>query len=145
MLFTFAFIAALTGLAMVDGADGSGHYVPNDIHCPTASYTTFVHNSYAYVAPVHKFTAVTQSFFDNSWYDNSVVTNTTGTDNVPGATRSGTYGGSPYSDTLTMYTAHPDALVFSYRSTEPITYPALRIYAYAETTQFASICGGEAT
>ncbi|KAF7370281.1 hypothetical protein MSAN_00659400 [Mycena sanguinolenta] len=147
-----AFVAALIGLVLnSDCAAGSTHYVPNDIHCPANSYTTFVHNSYTYIAPVDKFIDITKSFFDNLWYDGSVVTNTTGTDNVPGATRSGPYGGSPYNDTLTMYTIHSDALMYSYHSTEPITYPgppgqpALHIYGYAETMRFESICGGMAT
>ncbi|KAJ7117581.1 hypothetical protein C8R44DRAFT_791042 [Mycena epipterygia] len=120
----------------------------NDLHCPKGSYTGFVHNSYAYNAPLHKFTDITKSFFHEVWYANTHVSNTTGTDNVPGATRAGYFVGH-FNETLTAYLLRPDELSYTYHG-RPYTFAAPNrrpIYfpRYAETLRFMSICGGRAT
>ncbi|KAJ7875481.1 hypothetical protein B0H14DRAFT_2715476 [Mycena olivaceomarginata] len=125
---------------------------PNDIVCPNHYTPTFVHNSFTYLAPLHKFTNLTKSFFDISWYLGIVVTNHTGTDNVPGATRSGPYGGITYNETLTAYYTRPDAQIFSYHglggafAQMPSSKgPPVTLSGYTETMRFLSICGGQAT
>jgi hypothetical protein len=42
-------------------------YVPNDLQCKEGFLPTFVHNSYTYIAPLHKFTNITGSFFNIAW------------------------------------------------------------------------------
>ncbi|KAJ7656433.1 hypothetical protein DFH06DRAFT_1411188 [Mycena polygramma] len=116
--------------------------VLNDIHCAEDSHVGFVHNSYTFNAPLDTFTDVTKSFFDIKWYGGTVVTNTTGVDGVPGATRSGRFDDALYTDTLTMYSLRPDTFEFSYHGDAPTFTPAIR---YAETMRFESICGGTAT
>ncbi|KAJ6570528.1 hypothetical protein DFH09DRAFT_1362658 [Mycena vulgaris] len=126
------------------------HYpvVRNDLHCPKGLYTGFVQNSYTYNRPLHKFTNITGSFFDPSWYG-APATNTTGIDNVPGATRSGSFGGSTFHETLTMYFAGPDVLMSTVHgkpwiNVAPNQTP-LQFGDYVETIRFQSICGGKAT
>ncbi|KAF7356291.1 hypothetical protein MVEN_00961000 [Mycena venus] len=144
----------LLGLISNAHANGSMHYVPNDIHCPKDSQVGFVHNSYIYNAPLHQFTNITKSFFDIKWYGDIPATNFTGTNNVPGATRSGVVpvGDNPnnaFNDTLTMYSMHHDSLEYTYRG-QPVKFvlpnqrPA-HYYSYAETMRFQSICDGEAS
>ncbi|KAF8216927.1 hypothetical protein K438DRAFT_1798032, partial [Mycena galopus ATCC 62051] len=138
---------ALLALAFADRAQGSND-VSNDIPCPADSSAGFVHNSYTYIAPLYKFTNITESFFDLSWYGGTIVTNTTGTDNVPGATRSGPFAGVPYNETLTMYHKRSDALMYSYHGKSvTLSFPNQRPYRfdYAETMRFESICDGSAT
>jgi hypothetical protein len=126
-------LSALLAIALLGlRAQGSAPYVSNDIHCPADLHISFVHNSYTYAAPLAQFTNLTKSFFDLSWYvrilssssrtpslihihrqNNAVVTNTTGTYNVPGATRSGPFAGAIYNETLTMYSKRADALTLS--------------------------------
>jgi hypothetical protein len=77
------------------------------------------------------------------------VSNTTGTDGVPGATRSGFYGETLFHETLTMYSLDPDALAYSLRG-EGLIYvppdqPAVHINVYTETMRIESICSGAAT
>jgi hypothetical protein len=78
------------------------------------------------------------------------VSNTTGTDNVPGATRSGPLvGNNVFNETLTMYSAHPDALMYTYHG-KAVTYPApngspVYFHGYAETMRLDSICDGKGT
>ncbi|KAJ7796724.1 hypothetical protein B0H14DRAFT_2913813 [Mycena olivaceomarginata] len=139
------FAIALLGLR----AQGSAPYVSNDIHCPADLRISFVHNSYTYAAPLAQFTNLTESFSTSPWYDNSIVTNTTGTYNVPGATRTGPFAGAIYNETLTMYSKHADTLTLSYYG-QPLTIvptagPPLKFGHYVETLQFKSICGGTAT
>ncbi|KAF7335146.1 hypothetical protein MVEN_02265700 [Mycena venus] len=124
-------------------------YVPNDIACPPNSFPSFTHNSYAYIAPLHKFNNLTKSFFNIEWYGGIPVTNTTGTDNVPGATRTGPFGGATYNETLTFYRKRSDLFTWSYIGkgltfTLP-PYPTITSYGYAETFLFQSICNGQAT
>ncbi|KAK7024980.1 hypothetical protein R3P38DRAFT_2530144 [Favolaschia claudopus] len=125
-------------------------YVPHDLSCPPGSVSGFLHNSFAYVAPLHKFTNITHSFFDVSWYFGTVVTNTTGRDNVPGATRFGDDDGGTLNETLITYFNHPDAYVFALRG-QPSAYLApsgsqlVKYDGYVETMRFLSICGGKAT
>ncbi|KAJ7464583.1 hypothetical protein FB451DRAFT_1403253 [Mycena latifolia] len=95
------------------------------------------------------FTDITGSFFATAWYGGVAVSKTTGTDNVPGATRGGTVGGGTVNETLTTYFVHPDALPYTYHG-RPWTYSApnqrpLHFAGYAETIRFESICGGKAT
>ncbi|KAF8216918.1 hypothetical protein K438DRAFT_1953805 [Mycena galopus ATCC 62051] len=140
---------ALLALSFADRVQGSND-VSNDIACPADSSAGFVHNSYTYIAPLSKFTNITESFFDLSWYAGTIVTNTTGTDNVPGATRSGPFAGATaYNETLTMYHRRSDGLMYSFHG-KGLTYspPNQRPYrfdGYAETMRLESICDGSAT
>ncbi|KAJ7631407.1 hypothetical protein DFH06DRAFT_703294 [Mycena polygramma] len=125
------------------------YYVRDDIHCPKGSKVGFFHNAYSYNAPLPKFTNITGSFFHIAWYGGSPATNTAGTDNVPGATRSGSWDGGSFNQTLTMYSMHSDALAYTYHG-EPFNYaprngPHLYFARYIETIRFESICGGKAT
>ncbi|KAJ6566019.1 hypothetical protein B0H19DRAFT_1257310 [Mycena capillaripes] len=140
---------ALLGLTFATRVRGSMHHIPNDINCPKDSHVSFVHNSYTYNAPLHEFTNITKSFFDIEWYGGSVVSSTTGTDNVPGATRSGLTGGATFNETLTMYSKHSDVLMFSIHG-QAVTYSLpnqapLHFDGYVETMRFESICNGKAT
>ncbi|KAJ7312399.1 hypothetical protein DFH08DRAFT_973477 [Mycena albidolilacea] len=120
-----------------------GHVMGNDIQCPAGSHASFVHNSYTYNAPLHKFTNITKSWFN-------IQCNTTGTDGVPGTTRSGVFGGAPFNETLTMYdrphlgafaySFHGDALTYS-----PPNKSAVHFDGYAETMRLEGICNGRAT
>ncbi|KAJ6456105.1 hypothetical protein C8R45DRAFT_1187003 [Mycena sanguinolenta] len=152
MLSTVVFRAlslAFVGLIFANGVHGSKHPISNDIECPANSYVSFVHNSYTYNAPLHKFTDITKSFFNASWYGDSVVTSHNGTDNVPGATRSGVFAGAIFSDMLNAIDKRSDAFIFSYQGKgftfTPAGYPVLTMHSYSETIRFESICGGKAT
>ncbi|KAF8216921.1 hypothetical protein K438DRAFT_1658439, partial [Mycena galopus ATCC 62051] len=139
---------AFLALSFADRAQGSND-VSNDIACPADSSAGFVHNSYTYIAPLSKFTNMTESFFNLSWYDGIIVTNTTGTDNVPGATRAGPFAGATYNETLTMYHKRSDALIQSWHGKGfPYSPPNRRPYhfdGYVETMRLESICDGSAT
>ncbi|KAJ7210511.1 hypothetical protein GGX14DRAFT_697531 [Mycena pura] len=124
----------------------------NDIRCPKGSFTSFVHNSYTYNAPVDAFTNLTKrsSTLDGTQCGGVAPTNTTGTDNVPGATRSGTLAGGAYHETLTAYQYRPGAVLeYSYHGDPYILavpgQPTIDFAGYAETLRFESICGGTAT
>ncbi|KAF7370290.1 hypothetical protein MSAN_00660300 [Mycena sanguinolenta] len=155
MLSSFAcsaLVIAFIGLTSANSIQGSNHPISNDIVCPTNSRVSFVHNSYTYNAPLQKFTDITGSFFNISWYDGTVVTSTIGTDNVPGATRSGTFAGGVFNETLTAMDKRSDALIFSYHGnnytfTPGPGYPSslVTLDSYTETIRFESICGGKAT
>ncbi|KAJ6534601.1 hypothetical protein DFH09DRAFT_1284116 [Mycena vulgaris] len=123
--------------------------VRDDLHCSDGFLPTFLHNSYTYDAPLHKFTDITKSFFNITWYGDAAVSRTTGTDNVPGATRGGAFGGGPFNETLTMYLARPDAVSYTIHGERwdyaPPNLPPLHLASYAETKRFESICGGRAT
>ncbi|KAJ7333325.1 hypothetical protein DFH08DRAFT_785680, partial [Mycena albidolilacea] len=141
---------ALLGLTFATPVHGSMDYVPNDIHCPKNSHAGFVHNTYTYIAPLHDFTNLVGSFFNISWYDGIVVTNTTGADNVPGASRSGPFNGVTYNETLTMFTERSDAVTFSFIGkgfsyTRSPKGPTVTLDGYTESMRFESICGGKAT
>ncbi|KAF8216920.1 hypothetical protein K438DRAFT_1704054 [Mycena galopus ATCC 62051] len=139
---------AFLALSFTDRAQGS-NYVSNDIPCPADSSAGFVHNSYTYIAPLFKFMNITESFFDESWYAGTIVTNTTGTDNVPGATRAGPFGTATFNETLTMYHKSSDALMYSFHGKGVILSPpnqrTYRFDGYAETMRLESICDGSAT
>ncbi|KAF7330593.1 hypothetical protein MSAN_02459500 [Mycena sanguinolenta] len=141
---------AFIGLTSANNVQGFNHPISNDIECAADSYVSFIHNSYTYNAPLHKFTDIAGSFFNVSWYGGTAVTSTTGTDNVPGATRSGPFVGTIFNETLTAFEKGSDVLLFSYHGKgftfipEP-TYPALRWDGYSETLRFQSICSGKAT
>ncbi|KAF7356275.1 hypothetical protein MVEN_00959300 [Mycena venus] len=140
---------ALLGLTFATRVHGSMNYVPNDIVCPEDSHAGFVHNTYTYIAPLEAFTNITKSFFDIKWYADTNVTNTTGTDNVPGATRSGLSGGGVFNETLMMYSMHHDSLVYTFHG-QAVTYSLpnqnpLHFDGYAETMRLKSICNGQAT
>ncbi|KAJ7625589.1 hypothetical protein FB45DRAFT_835856 [Roridomyces roridus] len=121
-------------------------YVPSDIHCPSGSHHGFLHNSYTYLAPLHKFTAITGSFFNVTWYANTIVNATTGMDNVPGATRSGPASAeTSFHETLTAFTSYPgDMLEYTYHGAAT-SDNGVDLEGYAETLRFRSICGGKAT
>ncbi|KAJ6581950.1 hypothetical protein B0H19DRAFT_1117103 [Mycena capillaripes] len=148
----FTFLLKALGVALLCSistrADDSHHSsVHSDIQCPKGSHASFIHNSYTYNAPLHKFTDLTKSFFNITWYDGIVVTNTTGTDNVPGATRSGPFGGTTYNETLTTYSMRSDALTFSFhgKGFTDVGPPSVTFDSYVETFRFESICSGKAT
>ncbi|KAF7370287.1 hypothetical protein MSAN_00660000 [Mycena sanguinolenta] len=138
------------GLTLTNNVQGSNHPISNDIECPPNSHVGFVHNSYTYNAPLHKFTDIAGSFFNISWYADGIVNSTTGTDNVPGATRSGPFVGTIFNETLTAFEKRSDMLLFSYHGKgftfiPGPSYPALRWDGYSETLRFESICSGKAT
>jgi len=139
---------ALLGLIFTTRVYGSS-YVPSDITCPKGSHASFIHQSYTYLAPLCEFTNITKSFFNDVWYAGAVVTGTTGTDNVPGATRAGPFGGDTFNETLIAYASQSDSLQFSYQGKgftyTPPTGPAVVLGRYTETNRFLSICGGKAT
>ncbi|KAJ7870519.1 hypothetical protein B0H13DRAFT_2061679, partial [Mycena leptocephala] len=115
--------------------------VRDDLRCPRGYSPSFLHNTYTYYG---------RSFFHIEWYGNITVTKTAGTDNVPGATRAGTFGGSPFNETLTMYLGRPDAMSYTIHGNLPLTIAQpkrrpLHVVSYAETKRFESICSGEAT
>ncbi|KAJ7245971.1 hypothetical protein C8J57DRAFT_1476237 [Mycena rebaudengoi] len=116
--------------------------VSDDIECPSGYSPTFVHNTYTYIGALKEFTDIAGSFFHIQWYAPNITHfNTTGMDNVPGATRAGLFGGTPFNETLTTYDTRPDALLYT-------IHGALRdfnIVSSAETKRFQSICSGKAT
>ncbi|KAJ7093152.1 hypothetical protein C8R44DRAFT_815697 [Mycena epipterygia] len=92
---------------------------------------------------------ITSSFFNTAWYGGVPATSTTGTDNVPGATRGGSFGGGTVNETLTMYLFHSDALIFTIHG-QPLmlalpNQSPLHFDSYAETMRFESVCSGTAT
>ncbi|KAJ6542356.1 hypothetical protein DFH09DRAFT_1089175 [Mycena vulgaris] len=122
----------------------------DDLQCPKGYSPSFLYNTYTYNAPLNKFTDITQSFFHIQWYGGATVTKTTGTDNVPGATRAGVFGGANYNETLTAYSAGADAMSYTIHGNLPLTLaqvnqPTLHVASYAETKRFESICDGKAT
>ncbi|KAJ6565926.1 hypothetical protein DFH09DRAFT_1278540 [Mycena vulgaris] len=122
----------------------------DDLQCPKGYSPSFLHNTYTYDAPLNKFTDITKSFFHIQWYGGATVTKTAGTDNVPGATRAGVFGGAKYNETLTAYSARADAMSYTIHGNLPLTLaqgnqPPLHVASYAETKRFESICGGKAT
>ncbi|KAJ7194487.1 hypothetical protein B0H12DRAFT_1065102 [Mycena haematopus] len=148
-LLSRALGVAFFGLIVSNRANGSKDYIPNDVHCPEPYSITFLHNSYAYIAPLDKFKKIVGSFYDASWYGGDAVNVTTGTENVPGSTRSGPVAGTIYKETLTRWTEESDSLIFSFTG-DPFKIihpnrPAATFHAYAETTRFQSICDGTAT
>jgi hypothetical protein len=70
-------------------------------------------------------------------------------DNVPGATRAGHWRGSAFNETLTMYSKHMDAYIFSFHgqglTLAPPNEPAVTWESYVDTISFQSICSGKAT
>ncbi|KAJ7698974.1 hypothetical protein B0H17DRAFT_1129519 [Mycena rosella] len=141
-----ALLSFISTASAVASAHDSSHspVVHSDLHCPTGSSTSFVHNSYTYNAPVHKFTHIAGSFFNITWYGGAIVSSTTGTDKIPGATRSGNLGGT-FDETLTAYDTRPDALIFTYHGQYTLNQQPRNPMRYTETTRFESICGGKAT
>ncbi|KAJ7742886.1 hypothetical protein B0H16DRAFT_1693711 [Mycena metata] len=141
----------LLALVCSINADNHSHYLgpANDIHCPGDARISFVHNSYTYNAPVQKFTNITKSFFDIGWYGGVPATITTGTDNVPGATRFAPLpNDSSYNETLTMYSLDENGLSYTYHGLGfAYALPGYKIAyvgAYTETMRFESICAGRA-
>ncbi|KAJ6563277.1 hypothetical protein DFH09DRAFT_920304 [Mycena vulgaris] len=121
----------------------------NDLHCPEGYGVSFVHNSYTYNAPFHAFTNLTSSFYNIVWTGGVPAAQTTGTDNVPGATRSGPWFGGVFNETLTMYHLDDELYIWTYHGAAYTYAPAgqtpTHLAAYAETTRFESICSGTAT
>ncbi|KAJ7289155.1 hypothetical protein C8J57DRAFT_1627653 [Mycena rebaudengoi] len=153
MYLAKAFTAAAALLFFVTTAHAySSIPLGGDASCPKGFQPTFVQNSYRYDGHLQKFTNITGSFFDAFWNAGTVVTSTTGTDNVPGATRAASLGDASFNETLTMFDAPPGALRFTYigPGPKPIAYTppgekSIRFDYWAETQRFESICGGEAT
>ncbi|KAJ7892646.1 hypothetical protein B0H13DRAFT_2665630 [Mycena leptocephala] len=124
--------------------------VRDDLQCPKGYSPTFLHNTYTYYGPLKEFTDIAGSFYHVQWYGNATINKTTGTDNVPGATRTGSFGGSPFNETLTMFQGRPDAVSYTIHGNLPLTLAQpkqrpLHVVNYAETKRFESICSGEAT
>ncbi|KAJ6521222.1 hypothetical protein B0H19DRAFT_1277758 [Mycena capillaripes] len=94
--------------------------VSDDIECPSGYSPTSVHNTYTYNGALKEFTDIAGSFFHVQWY----TFNTTGTDNVLGATRAGWFGGTPFNETLTAYDTRPDALLFTIHGNLPLALEA---------------------
>ncbi|KAJ7625592.1 hypothetical protein FB45DRAFT_1060264 [Roridomyces roridus] len=141
----FSALAILATCLFLNLVHGHEVYSPSDIRCPKGSLNIFVHNSYTYLAPLDEFTDVTGSFFNLTWYANTPVNETTGEDNVPGATRSGPWLGGIFHEVLTAITAHPDdKFEYTYQG-EPATFNGVDFEGYVETLRFESICGGKAT
>nr|GAT56994.1 predicted protein [Mycena chlorophos] len=125
-----------------------------DVECPHADQRSFLHNSFAYNAPLQVFTNVVGSFFNDSWYADSVINETKGKDNVPGAMRSGPSdpeGTAIYNETLLEYIYHPDSMLqysFSGAATSFAAGPSVKathFHGYAEMMRLQSVCGGKAT
>ncbi|KAJ7464581.1 hypothetical protein FB451DRAFT_441584 [Mycena latifolia] len=152
----FTLLAKILGIALLSltvsatQAHKSDHpLVRNDIICPKGSYTSFVRNNYAYNAPLDKFTDITKSFFNLTWYvsrcdhhendrhrqrpwrdslgrfGRRIHRNTDGVPQTPGCARVQL----PWEP----YTYAPP-------NQKPLHFPG-----YAETIRFESICGGTAT
>ncbi|KAJ7289367.1 hypothetical protein C8J57DRAFT_1046448 [Mycena rebaudengoi] len=148
-----AFITALFCLVITTNAHG--HTRPlNDLPCPPGFKHSFVQNSYQFDGPLEKFTSLTGSFFDLSWYAGGEIINTTGTDNIPGATRVGPFDPfrpELFNETLTMYETGPGLLQWTFTGPgATLTYPSrtgevIRFQYYAESQRYESICGGTAT
>ncbi|KAF7349929.1 hypothetical protein MVEN_01293600 [Mycena venus] len=138
------------GVSAATDAYPSSRYpvMRNDVQCPEG-YVSFVHNSYTYLAPLHKFKDITKSFFDIAWYSGTIVYNSTGTDNVPGATRAGFYSGGWFNETLTAYISHSDTLEYTFHGQEAAyiapTGDKSLFFGYTETMRIESICDGQAT
>ncbi|KAJ7458868.1 hypothetical protein FB451DRAFT_1272720 [Mycena latifolia] len=121
----------------------------DDITCPTDAKITFIHNSYTYNAPMKNFTDVMGSFYGIKWTGGVLPNNTTGQDNVVGASRSSNYFGGVFNETLTMILERPDAYSYTYHGVPfPVAFPnqpVVQFYNYAETLRVLSICSGKAT
>ncbi|KAJ6620635.1 hypothetical protein B0H10DRAFT_1067362 [Mycena sp. CBHHK59/15] len=144
-----SFVKSFSAILLYFSVSSNALQYKNDINCPKGDFAGFVHNSYLYDRPVDKFTNITKSFFNIPWYGGADVMNTTGTDNVPGATRAGTFDGEPFNETLTAYEAGAGALEFTYFGL-PAAYVLpngdhLRFSYYAETHRYESICEGTST
>ncbi|CAK5267230.1 unnamed protein product [Mycena citricolor] len=129
--------------------------VPTDLDCPRGSAPSFVHNNYAFLAPAHEFIHITQSFFNLSWYGAN-ATVVTGKNNVPGATRSGSFAGASFNETLLSYrkdttSPSPSFLEYTYRGQPgPFVNPtqpwfSVQAQGYIETFRFTGICAKRAT
>ncbi|KAF7352045.1 hypothetical protein MVEN_01167000 [Mycena venus] len=148
------FLAVATLLWLLTSTDA--HNIPlNDIQCPKGSHHGFVQNSYQFYGPLRKFTDITGSFFDISWLAGGEILSTTGTNNIPGATRVGPFdplSKDPlFNETLTVYDVGPGTLRFTFTGPgAPLTYHSrtgevITFHYYAETQHYESICGGTAT
>ncbi|KAJ7849282.1 hypothetical protein B0H13DRAFT_2361302 [Mycena leptocephala] len=138
--------------------------VSDDVECPSGYSPTFVHNTYTYNGALKEFTDIAgrSSTFSGISYvpcppfsilarrlkrsqPSATLLNTTGADNIPGATRAGVFGGTPFNETLTAYDTRPDALFFTVHGNLPLALGAFNIVGSAETKRFQSICSGKAT
>ncbi|KAJ6549044.1 hypothetical protein DFH09DRAFT_1503203 [Mycena vulgaris] len=152
---TFANTLALAFLFLI--ATPHVHAAPISPAVSQGILYQFLYNTYTYDAPLDKFTNITSSFFHIQWYPdpslqgNATVNRTTGTDNVPGATRAGVFAGASFNETLTAYSAPPDAMSYTIHGNLPLTISPgnnqgpVRIASYAETKRFESVCSGKAT
>ncbi|KAJ6527754.1 hypothetical protein B0H19DRAFT_1275108 [Mycena capillaripes] len=122
--------------------------VSDDIECPSGYSPTSVHNTYTYNGALKEFTDIagrSSTFSGIPRASPTLKFNTTGTDNVLGATRAGWFGGTPFNETLTAYDTRPDALLFTIHGNLPLALEAFNIVGSAETKRFQIICSGKAT
>ncbi|KAJ7835758.1 hypothetical protein B0H14DRAFT_3706371 [Mycena olivaceomarginata] len=141
-------------LALIFGNHAHGSeltpYVPNDLVCPPNSYARL----YAQQLRIHRPAAQVHEpyqvvFSTYRGMAGTVITNTTGTDNLPGAARSGPFGGATYNETLSFYRKRSDLLTWSYLG-KGLTFtlpghPTLTSLWLQRDVRIQSICGGQAT
>jgi len=109
--------------------------------CPPGFYPGFETNTFQITIPAEQFINVTGSFFNSEWYTGP-LTATHGQDNTPGATRSGTFEGAPYTEQLLNYTAAPNALFFEFTHIgQPVTFAGITFVSYTEQFIVVGICG----
>ncbi|KAJ7650921.1 hypothetical protein FB45DRAFT_859578 [Roridomyces roridus] len=144
--FLFAAIVSLSTTNFPASAQVPPVLKHNDIHCPAGYQVSFVHNDYTYLGDFQAFTNITGSFYDILWTGGVPATSTTGTDNVPGATRAGPWFGGVFNETLTYYHLDDELYIWTYHGATftyaPNGTAILTMAAYAETTRFESICSG---
>ncbi|KAJ7871843.1 hypothetical protein B0H14DRAFT_3860548 [Mycena olivaceomarginata] len=110
------------------------HPHDDDPQCKPGLYPFFERNSLKFTAPLHKVTEITGTFFNLTWYADSIVNATTGIDNVVGATRAGLSGGVPFVEVLTVYDMTPSSLTISYYGAIPAYYNAPPSRTYIDVT-----------
>ncbi|CAK5267242.1 unnamed protein product [Mycena citricolor] len=148
-------LATLSGLCAVAAGTRDARRGP----CSAGLSAGFVHNEFAYVAPLSRFTDLAGSFFHGEWFggNDTTFTHTSGTDNVPGATRSGVFASDDphlryaanFTETLTHYAFRPGSFLhMSFRAVVSIgslDAGTLHQDTYSETVRFESVCAGHAT
>jgi len=120
-----------------------------DVQCASGYSPGFQQSSFQYDIPVAAFINATGSFFHSEWYSGP-LNSTNGTDNTPGATRSGNFGGTPFTERLVGYTRSPNRLLIQYvLNSGPVTFPTtpkpVDASSYFEEYTVSSICAGTGT
>ncbi|GLB39638.1 hypothetical protein LshimejAT787_0701480 [Lyophyllum shimeji] len=143
-----AFLLAAT--ILVPTVSIAAHTSPEIDHidpkCPPSTFSGFESNVFQYNVPAERFYNKTGSFFRSEWYTGP-LTSTHGTDNTVGATRSGNYSGTFFTERLVGYSRSPDELVMRFTLATPggVVFSGARIKSYTEEMRVMSICGGSAT